>query len=74
MFATAGDVSVLVRAVAEREQRHRQLEEDLAVLNGARRPSTADADRIEKVLRAKLKEWHKTLLSQTPLSRQLLRS
>jgi chromosome segregation ATPase len=53
--ATAGDVAVLAKAVAEREQRRQRLQQELAQLNGVAKASTTDTARVEKALRAKLK-------------------
>jgi hypothetical protein len=72
MVATAGDMAVLAKAMAARDQRRRQLEQDLALVSGSARTSRSDVGRLERDLRARLKDWRGTLQRKTPLTRQLL--
>jgi hypothetical protein len=64
-IATASDVAVLAKALQDRERQRIRLQGDRGARH-ATRASAFDDRRVEKALRAKLKDWRETLQRQEP--------
>ena len=65
-------IGVLVKALRERDQRCLDLQRELASLDGVRRVSASDVQKIERLMRPKLADWRQMLRRHAPLARQIL--
>lgn len=71
-IATGGEMSSLLVAVRERERQRGAVQQQLDSLAGLARVSHLDVGRIERDLRARVKEWRALLQRQAPVSRQIV--
>jgi hypothetical protein len=71
-IGVAGEVEAVARALQEGEQRRMRLVRDLAALDQTGPLSTGEANRIERELRARMRNWRQLLGRHTTLSRQIV--
>jgi hypothetical protein len=72
-IAKAGDLTVLVKALNERDDRCAELQRELAAWTGRRqRASVTNVDQIVRDLRKRLDDWRRTLRRHGPIARQIL--
>ena len=70
--AKGREIGVLVKALRERDQRCLDLQRELASLDGVRRVSASDVQKIERLMRPKLADWRQMLRRHAPLAQQIL--
>jgi hypothetical protein len=71
-IAKAGDLTVLVKAFNERDDRCAELQRELAALTGRRRASVTHVDQMVRDLRKRLDDCRRTLRRHAPIVRQIL--
>src|SRR5262249_24999326 len=71
--AQGGDLPALVDAIKVREQRKRQLQEELAGLDGLQRVADIDLQQLQSELQARLADWQGLLTRQVPVARQIIK-
>lgn len=71
-IAAGGPLASLLAATRERETQLAHLRQRLQALDSMREAGTIDLPRIEKDLRARLKDWRGLLSGQVAVSRQIL--
>lgn len=69
-IAAGGQLASLVAAMKEREQHRDQLVQQTAAVNQLRGVGHLDVKRIERDLRARVKEWRALLGRQVPMARR----
>jgi len=70
--AQGGKLTSLMQALTDREQQRSDLDVQLASLDGLRNMSRFDVRRIERELRARVRDWKALLRRQTPIAREVL--
>ena len=71
-IAAGGELPSLLAAAGERERQRARLEQEVDSLDGLENVAQLDVRRIEKDLRAKVKDWRGLLRRQVPVSRQIV--
>ena len=71
-IAGGGELPSLLAAGGERERQRARLEQEVDSLDGLEDVAQLDVRRIEKDLRAKVKDWRGLLRRQVPVSRQIV--
>jgi site-specific DNA recombinase len=71
--AQGGDLPTLVAEIKTREQRKRQLLDELAGLEGLQRVASLDLQQLQAELQERLADWQELLTRQIPVARQILK-
>ena len=71
-IASGGELQSLVKALKDRDKQRVHGQRELDMLERLTNVSDLDVGRIERDLRARVKDWRSLLRRQTPVSRQIL--
>jgi len=71
-IASGGELQSLVKVLKDRDQQRVHGQRELDMLERLTKVSNLDVGRIERDLRARVKDWRSLLRRQTPISRQIL--
>lgn len=71
-IATGGELASLIEALKDRERQRTALQQRMDSLAGLAQVSRVDMRRVERDLRARVKDWRELLRRQAPISRQIV--